>query len=426
MPAERLVLFGVNHKTTPVHIREQMALQGGYEEPLRELKKLQGCKEVYLLSTCNRVEMLFVTEEVDALKEKVVEYLFASLAQKDRWQDYLYIYYDDEAARHLFMVSSSLDSMMVGEAQILGQIKEAYRYAARLEGTGALLNTLLHKSFSVAKRVRSETGIGSSAVSISYAAVQLAQKIFGDLGGKKVLLIGAGEMAELAAEHLVGNGVTGVVVANRTLSRAVDLAARFGGKAVSLDEIQGQLEEVDIVISSTGASGEVLMKEDVRPIMKMRRNRPLFFIDIAVPRDLDSQLIELENVFLYDIDDLNNVVELNKSERQKEAVKAKRIVDEETIKFSRWREGMAFSPTIRAMQQKVETICLDELERTLNKLPDLDSKEKEQLERMARAIAAKILYDPLQYLKKSDCEKSDNRKIYTLRNIFKLSENGDE
>lgn len=422
MPDEKLILFGVNHKTTPVDVREKIALTEGYDEPLVELKKIPSCKELFLLSTCNRVEFLFVSEAIDTIEHQVINYLFGDKIDREKCRDYLYVYTDEEAVHHLFMVAASLDSMIVGEAQILGQLKEAYRHAAGKKCTGALLNKLLHKSFSVAKRVRSETGIGSSAVSISYAAVQLAKKIFGNLKEKKVMLIGAGEMAELAAEHLVGQGVSNVVVANRTLSRAVDLAKRFSGKAVSLKEIGEELEHADIIISSTGASGIVLAKDDVKLIMRKRRNRPLFFIDIAVPRDLDPKLIELENVFLYDIDDLTNVVEMNKSEREREAIKAQRIVDEETLKFQRWRDGLTITPTIRAMREKVESICMEELERTCGRMPGIGEYERKLLDKMAKSIASKILYDPLQYLKNDDCERSNHKKIYNLRNIFKLQD----
>ncbi len=421
MPNETLVLLGVNHKTTPVEVREKMALAGGYEEPLQGLKNISGCREYYLLSTCNRVELLLVIEADSKVEREVIAFLFGARVSFEECSKYLYTYYDTEAVNHLFMVAASLDSMIVGEAQILGQLKEAYRFASDFSCTGPLLNKLLHKSFSVAKRVRSETGIGSSAVSISYAAVQLAQKIFGQLEDKQVLLVGAGEMAELAAEHLVGQGVEKVVVANRTLSRAVDLAKRFNGEAVSLEELISQLENVDIIISSTGATDTVINKEDVRPIMRMRRNKPLFFIDIAVPRDLDPELIDLDNVFLYDIDDLNHVVEMNKSERDKEAVKAKRIVDEEAIKFQRWREGMAITPTILAMRNKVDQICSEELDRTLKQLPNISPVERKALEKMTRAIASKMLHDPLRYLKTHDCEKSNEKKVYNLRNIFRLN-----
>ncbi len=422
MPGERIILLGVNHKTTPVHVREKMALTSGYEEPLSGLRKIDGCKEYYLLSTCNRVELLLVAEPTVELENDIITFLFGEQVPAEQCREYLYIYYNDEAVHHFFMVAASLDSMIVGEAQILGQLKEAYRFAAGLNCTGALLNKLIHKSFSVAKRVRSETGIGSSAVSISYAAVQLAKKIFGNLNDKQVLLVGAGEMAELAAEHLVGQGVGGVVVANRTLSRAVDLAKRFNGKAVSFDELINQLEQVDIIISSTGATDVVIRKDEVKPIMRSRRNRPLFFIDIAVPRDLDPNLAELENIFLYDIDDLTNVVEMNKSERDKEAVKARRIVDEESLKFQRWREGMAVTPTIRAMRKKIDKICQDELERTYGRLTSLNEQDRKHIKKMTQSIAAKVLHDPLQYLKNNDCERSNEKKVYNLRNIYQLED----
>jgi len=422
MPAERILLIGVNHKSTPLAVREKIALTDGYKEPLRRLAEIPGCREYYLLSTCNRVEILLVVESVDYLEEALIDFLFGGSIPAEKCREYLYIYYDNEAVRHLFLVASSLDSMIIGEPQILGQLKEAYRHASAHHSTGPLLNRLLHKSFSVAKRVRSETGIGSSAVSISYAAVQLAKKIFGSLQDKKVLLVGAGEMAELAAEHLVGQGVGEVVVANRTLSRALDLAQKFNGVAVSLEELVLQLERVDILISSTGSSGIVLHKDQVKPVMRTRRNKPLFFIDIAVPRDLDPALNDVDNVFLYDIDDLTNVVELNKSERAREAVKAGRIVDEEVLKFLRWYRGMAVTPTIAALRKKVDDICRVELERTLPRLQDLSDNERRSVEKMTMAIASKILYAPLNFLKKDSCKHDTNVKADMVRTIFGLEE----
>lgn len=422
MQNEKLILLGVNHKTTPVEIREKMALSSGYEEPLAALKKLPGIKEYYLLSTCNRVELLLVAVPDADLVNNILHFLFGDKLSKEKCREYLYLYYDEEAVNHLFRVSSSLDSMIVGEAQILGQLKEAYRYAAKFNCTGPLLNRLLHKSFSVAKRVRNETGIGSSAVSISYAAVQLAKKIFGELKDKKVLLIGAGEMAELAAEHLVGQGVTEVVVANRTLSRAVDLAKKFNGQASSLEELPDQLERVDIIISSTGAPGIVVNKDDVKPLMRSRKNKPLFFIDIAVPRDLDPKLNDVDNVFLYDIDDLSTVVEMNKSARDVEAVKAGRIADEETLKFMRWYGGLSLKPTIAALRRKTDDICNAELARTINRLKSISDDDRKMLEKMVSAIGSKVVHDPLIYLKSDACGGRDDsdEKIDTLRKIFDL------
>lgn len=424
MGSEKLILLGVNHKTTPVEVRETMALSSGYEEPLLQLGKIGGIKEYYLLSTCNRVELLLVGELTEGLTDSIIEFLFGSKRSKEECRQYFYLYQDQEAVDHLFRVAASLDSMIVGEAQILGQLKEAYRHAAALGTTGPLLNRLLHKAFSVAKRVRSETEIGSSAVSISYAAVQLAKKIFGHLDDKKVLLVGAGEMAELAAEHLVGQGVRSVVVVNRTLSRAVDLAKRFNGSAASLEELSSQLENVDIIISSTGAPGIVIHKDDVKPLMRSRKNKPLFFIDIAVPRDLDPALNEIENVFLYDIDDLSTVVEMNKTARDKEAVKAGRIVEEDTIKFMRWYESLALTPTIAAIRKKTDDICRQELNKTLARLDSLSEKDRQALEKMIGAISSKLLHDPLSYLKQQACGHRDDtdRRLDTVRNVFGLKD----
>jgi glutamyl-tRNA reductase len=428
MPRERLLLLGVNHKTTPVEVREKIALSNGYEEPLAALKKIVGLKEYYLLSTCNRVELLLVAEAESNVEEDIIDFLFGDMVSRNDCRQYLYLLYDKDAVHHLFMVAASLDSMVVGEAQILGQLKDAYRHAAHFGCTGPLLNKLIHRAFSVAKRVRTETAIGSSAVSISYAAVQLAKKIFGNLADKNVLLVGAGEMAELAAEHLVGQGVGSVTVANRTLSRAVDLAKRFKGKAVSITELVSQLEHVDIIISSTGAKEIILHKDQVKSVMRSRMNRSLFFIDIAVPRDLDPELNEIANVYLYDIDDLSNVVEINKSERDKEAVKATRIVDEEMLKFERWFLGLAVTPTIQALKEKMDGIGQSELDRTLARMPDMTDSDRENITRMVTAITSKILHDPLMYLKSESCAGRDNSdlKVTTIRELFGLTKANDE
>lgn len=420
MPAETILLLGVNHKSTPLEVREQLALSSGYEEPLRALSRIEGCREYYLLSTCNRVEILVTARQGAQVEEQLAHFLFGSALSPEEYQQYLYRYRNDEAIHHLFLVAASLDSMIIGEAQILGQLKEAYRWASEQKCTGPVLNKLLHKAFSVAKRVRSETRIGSSAVSISYAAVELAKKIFGSLENKRVLLLGAGEMAELAAEHLVGNGAREVVVANRTLERALSLAKRFNGRAVGLDELLEQLEQVDIIISSTGAPNIILHKDQVKPLMRNRRNKPLFFIDIAVPRDLDPALNELDNVYLYDIDDLNNVVELNKAERDKEAVKARRIVDEEALKFGEWLAGLAITPTIAALREKADQVCRAELERTLPRLKNLSPKERESVEKMAAAITSKMLHDPLVYLKSESCKDQSEMKVDIFRSVFGL------
>ena len=420
MPNETILLLGVNHKNTPLEVREKLALSSGYEEPLQALGKINGLREYYLLSTCNRVEILVSASDGKDVEKDLAGFLFGDALTPDQYEKHLYCYQNEEAIHHLFMVAASLDSMIVGESQILGQLKEAYRWSAEKNCTGPILNKLLHKAFSVAKRVRSETRIGSSAVSISYAAIELAKKIFGSIENKRVLLIGAGEMAELAAEHLVGNGAKDVVVANRTLERGLNLAKRFNGRAVGLDELFEQLEQVDIIVSSTGAPGVILHKEDVKPLMRNRRNKPLFFIDIAVPRDLDPALNDLDNVYLYDIDDLNNVVELNKAERDKEAVKASRIVDEEALKFGDWLGGLAITPTIAALRAKGNKISQMELERTLPRLKNLTPKEQKSIEKMASAIVSKLLHDPVIYLKSESCKDQSEMKVDIFRSLFDL------
>ncbi|MEN8198728.1 MAG: glutamyl-tRNA reductase [Thermodesulfobacteriota bacterium] len=420
MPGETILLIGVNHKKTPLEVREKLALSSGYEAPLQALGEIGGLREYYLLSTCNRVEILVSAQEGMDVEGELARFLFGDSCSPQEYGNYLYSYRDEEAIHHLFMVAASLDSMIVGEAQILGQLKEAYRWAADKKCTGPILNRLLHKAFSVAKRVRSETRIGSSAVSISYAAIELAKKIFGSLENKRVLLIGAGEMAELAAEHLMGNGAKEVVVANRTLERAMDLAKRFNGRAVGLDELHEQLEQVDIIVSSTGAKGIILHRDEVKPLMRNRRNKPLFFIDIAVPRDLDPALNDLENVYLYDIDDLNNVVELNRAERDKEAVKAGRIVDEEALKFKDWLAGLAITPTVAALRKKGNLVCQKELERTLPRLHSLSAKERKSVEKMAESIVSRLLHDPVIYLKSDSCKDQSEMKVDLLRSIFGL------
>lgn len=420
MLRDTIVLLGVNHKTTPLAVREKLALAGGYEQPLNALAEIKELREYYLLSTCNRVEVLFTCQETTIASQRVLDRLFAGTIPQEELDRYIYRYVNDQAVEHLFQVAASLDSMIVGEAQILGQLKEAYRHAAQRKCSGFVLNKLLHKSFSVAKRVRTETRIGASAVSISYAAVELARKIFGDLSGKSVLLVGAGEMAELAAEHLVSQGVAEVIVANRTLQRAVNLARCFNGQAVALDELLGQLERVDIMISSTGAPDLILRKDDLRPIMRERRNRPLFFIDIAVPRDLDPAINDLDNVYLYDIDDLHNVVELNKSERDKEAVKAQRIVEEERLKFNKWLANIESTPTITQLRGRVERFVRAEVERTLGASSGLQEVERQNVEKMIAAITGKVLYHPLLFLKSENHCIGMQERIKTVRDLFAL------
>jgi glutamyl-tRNA reductase len=371
------------------------------------------------------VEFLVVTENASGSAREIKSFLadFRNTPLHE-FEKLLYVREDDDAVRHVFRVASSLDSMVLGEPQILGQIKTAHRLSTELETSGVILNRLLHKAFSVAKRVRTETGIADHAVSISYAAVELAKKIFDDLEGKGALLIGAGEMAVLALEHLVKNGVKRIFVANRTFERAVEVAGRFKGTPILFKEIGDGLLDVDIVISSTGASSYILTYKDVKPLVRRRRNRPLFFIDIAVPRDIDPDINRANNVYVYDIDDLKGVIDKNIEKRETEATKGDRIVDEGVIQFGKWLEAQEVTPTIVALRNKAESIRKKELAKTLSGTKSISEKERADIDRLTISICNKILHDPTIFLKRPG--RWDKRDLYVnaTRKLFNLDENG--
>ncbi len=420
---EKLLLLGLNHRTAPVEVREKFALEKKDRHPLELLKnEVPQANEAYFLSTCNRVEFLLVTTAPEETLSRLKGLLSRETGlPREAFEPHLYLLRDLEAVRHIFRVASGLDSLVLGEPQILGQVKEAYREAVEHRTTGPILNRLLHRTFSVAKRVRTETGIGSYAVSVSYAAVELAKKIFGSLKGKVALLVGAGEMAELAAQHLLAAGVERMLVANRTLSRAIELAERFRGEAYGLEELSECLLRTDIVISSTGAPGYVITREMVKPLLRKRRLRPLFFIDIAVPRDVEPAVNELENVYVFDIDDLKQVVEENLDRRRREALRAERIIEEEVLKFERWLRELAVYPTIKALRARAEAIRQRELARTLPRLRDLSPEEREALELMTEAIVQKLLHAPIAYLKMG-YHRLGREAITTVRRVFDLDE----
>lgn len=423
----QIILLGMNHKTAPVEIREQLAVVCREQvDPLGQHRRLEHVEELFFLSTCNRVEFLFTSKAPDAGLDQVQELLTQHLAMPIQKLDpCLYHYTNLDAVGHLFRVAASLDSMVVGEPQILGQLKGAYREATEHRTVGVVLNRLLHKTFSVAKRVRSETRIGSYAVSISYAAVELARKIFGELHDKRVLLIGAGEMAELAAEHFLAQGVKKLEVANRTLARAVAMAQRFKAETIPFAHIQDALQRVDIVLTSTGSMEPILTHLDVKKRMRGRRNKPLFFIDIAVPRDIEAKVNQIDNVYLYDIDDLQGIVELNKAERQKEAEHAEHIIESETLKFQAWLQTLEVVPTIIALRQKAEIIRRNELHKTLSHLPELDEREKQAIEVLTESIINKILHDPILFLKKKSERETKQLFVDVAQQIFNLNDRDD-
>lgn len=414
----------MNHKTAPVEVREQLAVVcRSQTQPLQLLPHMQQVDELFLLSTCNRVEFLFTCRCLKEAIQEVKSLLNAHLggAPTQKAESYYYIHQNLDAVKHLFRVASSLDSMVVGEPQILGQIKSAYRDATECRTVGVILNRLLHKTFSVAKRVRSETMIGSHAVSISYAAVELARKIFGELRDKKVMLIGAGEMAELAAEHFLAQGVRQMTVANRTLERAVELAHRFKAETVPFAHVLDTLKGMDIVLTSTGSPEPILRYQDVKKRMRERRNKPLFFIDIAVPRDIEPMVNKIDNVYLYDIDDLQGIIDLNKEERRKEAELAEHIIAEETIKFRDWLSTLDVVPTIVGLREKAEVIRQSELQKTLSHLPGLSEKERQAIEALTESIVKKLLHDPILFLKKK--AERDSRQTFSdfTQQLFNLS-----
>ena len=423
-----IVIIGLSHKTAPVEIREKLAFAPtAMERPLRQMLELSTITEGLIISTCNRVELCAVTKEPEAaiaeLRRFLAEYHEVS---PEEINENLFDYQGEEAIRHLFRVSSSLDSMVLGEPQILGQIKTAYGYAAEFKTAGLILNRFLHKAFSVAKRVRTETAIASNAVSVSFAAVELARKIFDRLDNKGVMIIGAGEMCELAARHFVANGISKVLVTNRTFERAEKMAAEFDGKAVPFDSFVDHLAEVDIIMTSTGAPNFILGKRQMEEVLKRRKNRPMFLIDIAVPRDIDPKVNDISNTYLYDVDDLQGVVQANLKERQKEAGKAEAIVEQEIGQFHLWLGNLEVKPTVIALRRKLDEIRQQELEKTFGNLKDLTGKQRKSIEAMAGAIINKILHKPTAILKNSQNDMSGEDYVDAIRTLFDLPAPSDD
>lgn len=420
----KISVIGLNHKTADVDVRERLAFNGPkLEDGLRRIRELPGVEEAIVLSTCNRVEIYTDVRDSAESFAAISGFLadFHGIGQESLIRS-LYHRTDLDAVRHVFRVAASLDSMVVGEPQILGQLKDAFEFALQRKTTGIILNRLLKKAISVAKRVRTETKIAENAVSVSYAAVELARKIFTDLSEKSFMLLGAGEMAELAARHMVNCGVKEVVVVNRTYERGCELASEFMGRAVRFEDFPGELVRSDIVICSTGAPTYVLRREEMHRIMRERKQRPVFIIDIAVPRNIDPAINDLENVYLYDVDDLQGVVDANVLERQKEAEKAEQIIAEEIESFQKWLASLDTVPTVVALRQKAEAVRNEEVERLFNKLPSLGEKERKAIEYMASAITNKLIHPPTAALRE-DAEDKD-LLIATIKRLYGI--NGEE
>ncbi len=420
-----ILVVGLSHKTAPIELRERLSVsEQDLPKPLELLGDSPEIAERMLIATCNRVEVYAVAE---GSVEKAVEAITDRLAahhklEKSRFEDKLYTHTAAAAVRHVFRVASSLDSMVVGEPQILGQVKSAYSIARSQEATGVILTNLLEQAFHVAKRVRTETGIGASAVSVSSAAVELARKIFGDLAGRTVLIIGAGEMAELALRHLLDDGVRSVLVANRSYDRAVALARQFCGRAVTFESFRQEMGGADIVISATSAPHVILKKEDMQSIIQQRRHRPIFLIDIADPRDIDAACNEVDNVYLYNIDDLQSVVDANLKERQREAERAEAIIEREVGVYLTWLRSLDVVPTIVSLRQRVEEIRGAELQKVLGRLGDLSPEQREAVTAMTHAMVNKFLHQPMTELKRRAALQDGHLYTSVLRRLFGLED----
>jgi glutamyl-tRNA reductase len=416
-----IFVLGLNHRTAPVEIRERLALDKCEASETELLPIKRPLKELILVSTCNRVEIIGVGVNSDAANKALKDWAQSRGMQPEELRPYTYLYEGKDAVRHVFSVAASLDSMVVGEPQILGQIKDAYRQAIKNRTSKAVLNGMMHKAFSVAKEVRTRTEIAGAAVSISYAAVELAKKIFGDMSENRAMLIGAGEMAELAATHLMNAGISELMVANRTYQRARELAGRFDGRAVPFEELFDHLPEADIVISSTGATESVVRSRDLKPVLKKRKHRPMFFIDIAVPRDIDPDVNALDNVYLYDIDDLKEVVEENLEKRREAADKAREIVEDESDRFVDWLKSLELKPTIVDLFEHGKHVGEKELAKTLKRLGDVDDETKQALETLVESMVMKLYREPVIYLKRRSQEEGYSQRVISeMRRIFNL------
>jgi glutamyl-tRNA reductase len=414
----KILLTGLNHKTAPVELRERLAIAP--ERLAGETRALlghPGVREGLILSTCHRVELLVCYEGDDPELALYLNRQYAVDAAS--LQPHLYQHYETEAVRHLFRVASSLDSMVVGEPQILGQVKESYSAARSVGAVGDNLERLLQGAFSAAKKVRTETQIGASSVSIASVAVDLARKIFGSLEGKRVLLVGAGKMSELAARHLMQQGAGSLLISNRTHERAVRLAQKFQGHVIRFEELYARADEADIVITSTGSPEFMFRAPHAQQFLQRRRNRPMIFIDIAVPRDVDPEINRLEGIFLYDIDDLQSVAGGNLADRSREAERAEAILEEELARYQRRLQALDVVPTLVNLQTYAEEVRKAELRRAQSRLQSLSPDQLAAVEAVTRGLVNKFLHHPLQALKAA-ARAGDAAAIEAIRAAFRL------
>ena len=418
----KLLVTGVSHKTAPVEVRERLAFREETLAPaLADLKSRDGVTEALILSTCNRVEIVVTTDDA-ADPHAVVDAFLTERKSVDAstLAAHLFSHEGKDAIHHLFRVAASLDSMVIGEPQILGQLKIAYAHAKDCGAVCGWMDGLLTRAFSVAKRVRSETGIGQMAVSVSYAAVEVARNLFGSLSGHSVMIVGSGKMGELAAKHLRRSGANRVFVTNRTAARAQEMALMFDGHAVDYAQFPAMLHEVDIVIASSGAPHYIITREDMQRVIAQRRNKPMFLIDIAVPRNIDPAVNNIDNVFLYDVDDLEGVVNANLRERGKQAEQAESIVAHEVEQMMARLKVDEIAPTIVSLQQQLEEIRAAEVARTVRRMPGITAEQREQIEAMTRSIVNKIAHGPISELRRNAAEPEGVHAIEVIRKVFHL------
>ncbi|WP_127529732.1 glutamyl-tRNA reductase [Paenibacillus kobensis] len=419
-----IIVVGLNYRTAPVEVRERFSFaEHDLPAALRQLKQTKSILEGVIVATCNRTELYAVVDRHHLCGHYIRSFMEQWFnLPRQQFTNHLYMYEDDQAIEHLFRVTSGLDSMVIGETQILGQVRDAFLFAQKEKATGTLFNMLFKQALTMAKRAHTETSIGEAAVSVSYAAVELGKRIFGHFGKKTVMIIGAGKMSELTGKHLAANGADRVIVANRTLERAEELAEKLGGAPCTLDEAISRLHEADIVISSTGASGFVLKREQVAASMQRRKSRPLFMIDIAVPRDLDPTIAAVDNVFLYDIDDLEGIVESNLEQRRKESAKIEAMIALELEAFRNWYKTLGVVPLIRALQTKAETIHDETMDSMMKKLPDLGERELKVIRKLTKSIVNQMMSDPIMRIKEMAGEKHAGEAMDMFVKLFALEQ----
>ncbi|MCY9004546.1 glutamyl-tRNA reductase [Peribacillus frigoritolerans] len=419
-----ILAVGINYKTAPVEIREKLSFnEAELAEAMKALKNKKSILENIIISTCNRTEIYAVGDQLHTSRYYIKEFLSEWFnIDKEEFSKYLFIYEGDGAVEHLFSVTCGLNSMILGETQILGQVRSSYLLGQKEDTIGTVFNHLFKQALTLAKKAHSETEINTNAVSVSYAAVELAKKIFGGLNGKNVLILGAGKMGELAIQNLHSNGADSITVINRTFQKAVDLAERFNGTAKQLQELQCALVDTDILITSTGAKDLLVTKEMMSFVNKLRKGRPIFMVDIAVPRDLDPTLAELENVFLYDIDDLEGIVQANIEERKKAAEKIEMMIESEIVDFNQWINLLGVVPVISSLREKSLLIQKETMESIERKLPHLSERDKKVLNKHTKSIINQMLKDPILYAKEMADEPNAKEQLNNFVKIFHLEE----